>query len=270
MLPLEVVAIDHGESLVQRFREAKGRGDPRKRAVEFRHQVLMSLARSSVGIVCGSDLLDSVVRHGLGHRAIFGLPDLDAASVTASRDWLVTGADVATGRVAGVKLSLVFGEDPLREVGHVVDTVRWLTPLYESRGLGLVLEASFTNPPRDSLVYEGIAASLSDAKPTLIKSPYPEVGEEHVESACQRITEACGSIPWVLLSGGCDFPTFRRRLDRAVVAGCRGYIAGSALWKDAISQADAVDWMERNLDDRVSELASSRTEGESLGDVAAA
>jgi hypothetical protein len=269
-LPLNVVAIDHGQSLVQRFRELGDKGNPEQHATEFRRQVLGSLTGSPVGFVCGADLLHAVQRHGIGDRAVFGLPDLQANQIAVSRDWLVDGVCLAAGSVAAIKLSLVFGDNPLREVDQVVDTIRWLAPMFELRGLGLVLEASFSEPPRGSLVYEGIASALSDANPTLIKVPFPNVQKADEDGACRRITEACGMIPWVLLSGGCDFPTFRDRLDLAVLAGCSGFIAGSAIWKDAVDAPDARSWLRWNLERRVAELAALTSAVQSTERVGAA
>jgi len=40
--------------------------------------------------------------------------------------------------------------------------------------------------------------------------------------------------PWVMLSAGVDFQTFSRVLDYAYAAGASGFLAGRAIWRDAI------------------------------------
>jgi tagatose 1,6-diphosphate aldolase len=42
-------------------------------------------------------------------------------------------------------------------------------------------------------------------------------------------------VPWTLLSAGADFERFAQRLARACEAGCSGFVAGRALWKELAS-----------------------------------
>ncbi len=54
------------------------------------------------------------------------------------------------------------------------------------------------------------------------------------ESACHNLTDACGSVPWVLLSAGVGFDTFAEQVQVACQAGASGYLAGRAIWKEAV------------------------------------
>ena len=88
--------------------------------------------------------------------------------------------------------------------------------------------------------------------------------------------------PWVLLSGGCDRPTFRRSLRAACAAGASGYLAGRSIWWDAVSRYPNLDLVESELTtdalpfmaelhDLVTELAPSwRTQARHLGPPAVA
>lgn len=57
--------------------------------------------------------------------------------------------------------------------------------------------------------------------------------------------EACAAVdravdgPWVLLSAGVTFEQFRTQLDIAADHGCCGFMAGRAIWGDAVGRLDA-------------------------------
>ncbi len=57
-------------------------------------------------------------------------------------------------------------------------------------------------------------------------------------SACEALSRA-SPAPWALLSAGVDFETFARQLTIACRAGASGYIAGRAIWQEALSRAGA-------------------------------
>ncbi len=72
----------------------------------------------------------------------------------------------------------------------------------------------------------------------ILKAEFPvdiqaQPAEEIWEDACRELSKAIG-IPWVLLSAGVDFNTFTRQLSAACKGGASGYLAGRAIWKDAM------------------------------------
>ena len=60
-----------------------------------------------------------------------------------------------------------------------------------------------------------------------------EPDEAHWIDACAALDEAC-AVPWALLSAGVDFETFARQVRIACRAGASGYLAGRAVWKEAV------------------------------------
>ena len=52
---------------------------------------------------------------------------------------------------------------------------------------------------------------------------------------CQQVTERCNGVPWVVLSGGTDYVTFLRQVGVACGAGAKGFVAGRAIWSEALS-----------------------------------
>jgi len=61
----------------------------------------------------------------------------------------------------------------------------------------------------------------------IYKTAYP--GDKN----CNRLTKTL-KIPWVLLSGGEEFPIYRKNLQTAMRGGAAGFAAGRTLWKDFI------------------------------------
>ncbi len=56
--------------------------------------------------------------------------------------------------------------------------------------------------------------------------------------ACAELDEA-SPVPWVLLSAGEPFDVFRAQLEVACQAGCSGFLAGRAIWREVIALHDA-------------------------------
>jgi tagatose 1,6-diphosphate aldolase len=56
-------------------------------------------------------------------------------------------------------------------------------------------------------------------------------------AACEVISAAI-DIPWVLLSAGVDFATFEAQTRCACQGGASGYLAGRAIWKEAVTMSE--------------------------------
>jgi len=69
----------------------------------------------------------------------------------------------------------------------------------------------------------------------VLKLEFPFFGETPDTNAahdrCAQITEAA-TVPWVLLSRGCDYDVFRTGLITALTNGASGFAVGRALWKE--------------------------------------
>jgi len=67
-----------------------------------------------------------------------------------------------------------------------------------------------------------------------------EKDEHKIRDAYVELSETA-RVPWVLLSGGADFATFQRQFEFACEAGASGFLAGRAIWQDAMDHADPCD-----------------------------
>lgn len=65
-----------------------------------------------------------------------------------------------------------------------------------------------------------------------------EHGRDRADDAVAALAAACGG-PWVLLTAGVTFEGFVDQLTVAVRHGCNGFMAGRAIWGDAVGRLDA-------------------------------
>lgn len=72
------------------------------------------------------------------------------------------------------------------------------------------------------------ASRLTEFGPMVLKMPFPGPG------SCELLNDACGPNPWALLSWGVGFDEFVAQLTEGVGAGCSGFMAGRALWREAL------------------------------------
>jgi len=70
----------------------------------------------------------------------------------------------------------------------------------------------------------------------VLKAEFPadirfEQDEGRLLKLCQELNQASG-LPWVLLSAGVDFDSFKKQVAIACKAGASGFLAGRALWQE--------------------------------------
>lgn len=81
------------------------------------------------------------------------------------------------------------------------------------------------------------AAHMSEYAVDLLKMEFPvhpSVDDKEVwREQCRRLNEAC-RVPWALLSAGVSFEKYAEQLQIACEAGASGFVAGRAIWREAI------------------------------------
>ena len=101
------------------------------------------------------------------------------------------------------------------------------------------------------------ARSFREAGADIMKVEFPVLDLTDLDAAHEACAELDAAIagPWVLLSAGVTFEGFRTQLDIAADHGCSGFMAGRAIWGDAVGRMDATarragaDLAARRLDD---------------------
>ena len=90
-------------------------------------------------------------------------------------------------------------------------------------------EAPFTPETAGPIVIES-AAQMAALRPDLLKLEWPGSAD-----GCRTVTEALGDVPWALLSAGVGIDEFLDRVEIALEAGAVGFIAGRAIWGEAVT-----------------------------------
>lgn len=96
----------------------------------------------------------------------------------------------------------------------------------------------------------------------VLKAEFPadlryEQDENGLLAYCHQLDEA-SQAPWVLLSGGVTFDEFARQVEIACRAGASVFLAGRAVWQEAMAMADGAHqrhWLETIAAERMRRLA---------------
>jgi len=118
---------------------------------------------------------------------------------------------------------------------------------------------------KPSLVIEA-ARQITSLPIDVLKAEFPADLKHETSSAkllelCQQLNEA-SRVPWVILSAGVDYETFRKEVKIACQAGASGFLGGRAIWQEAIHFTDKrerVKFLTTTVADRLKELAEIAT-----------
>ena len=102
------------------------------------------------------------------------------------------------------------------------------------------------------------ARRIARMGPMIVKAPFPGPG------ACAEFNDAAGPHPWALLSWGVPYEEFRDQLAEAVEHGCSGFMAGRALWREALDPVTRSEAIEEFVKPRFAELSAIASRGPSV------
>lgn len=112
---------------------------------------------------------------------------------------------------------------------------------------------------------EGIIESAREANALgtdMLKVEFPgyvdtDAGKGKALAACKQL-DASVNVPWVILSAGVGYDSFKTQVEIACNAGASGFLAGRSIWRDAASTKDPELREQAGLDaaNRLAELAN--------------
>lgn len=122
------------------------------------------------------------------------------------------------------------------------DLPLFLEPMSYSLDPAVKKESEAFAQTRPQVVIE-TARRLSKLQPDVLKMEFPvdvayNADRKLWRSTCEELSTAC-SVPWVLLSAGVDFETFLEQTQIACESGASGWLAGRAIWKEAVTMGEA-------------------------------
>ncbi len=147
----------------------------------------------------GGDVLKFLVQWRPGRPAATGEPDLAEEALSATAQVVADCARAGVPSVIEPLIARLPGEEPL-------------TP---DRAGPIVIES---------------AIRMAALRPDLLKLEWPGSAD-----GCRQVSEALGHVPWALLSAGVGSEEFQERVEIALDAGAVGFIAGRAIWGEAVT-----------------------------------
>lgn len=135
----------------------------------------------------------------------------------------------------------------------------FLEPMSYSLDAAVSKESAAFAATRADAVIE-TARRLGALGPDVLKLEFPHDAAYHTDhaawqAACEAVS-AASPVPWVLLSAGVDFETFAVQTEIACRAGASGWLAGRAIWKEAVTMTDdaRADFLQTVAADRMQRL----------------
>jgi tagatose 1,6-diphosphate aldolase/sulfofructosephosphate aldolase len=245
---LAILAMDQRGTLRSMLRDA-GRPDGDDELRSFKVDVVRALSPLATGVLLDAEYGVEAVRAAGALAPGTGL--LVAAEVSPAPSYQGeprAAYDPARGPawvrgLGGSALKFLVRWRPDRPVtgggpdlaAEAVDAVRAVVADCRAAGLPSVVEPLVQRLPgesldaaaKEALVVES-ARRLARLRPDLLKLEWPGA------AGCSQITAALAGVPWALLSAGVAFDEFAERVAVAVAAGARGFIAGRAIWGEAV------------------------------------
>jgi sulfofructosephosphate aldolase len=147
----------------------------------------------------GGDALKFLVQWRPGRQAAAGEPDLAEEALSATASVIADCAQAGVPSVIEPLIARLPGEEP------------------------------FTPETAGPIVIES-ATQMASLQPDLLKLEWPGSAD-----GCRKLSEALGNVPWTLLSAGVGIDEFVERVQIALEAGAVGFIAGRAIWGEAVT-----------------------------------
>jgi tagatose 1,6-diphosphate aldolase len=110
-----------------------------------------------------------------------------------------------------------------------------------------------------------IAQAVSSLPIDVLKIEFPGDLKDEGEAMelCSRL-DSSSRVPWVVLSGGVDFPTFLRQVEIACSQGASGFLGGRALWQEATRLPDRegrANFFQDTVVERIAQLRQAASSG---------
>jgi tagatose 1,6-diphosphate aldolase len=198
-------------------------------------------------------------------------------SATARQTRLLQGWNVAKAKLMGAdaaKLLVYYRPDQKAVAGQQLELIRRVAGDCRKQDLPCLVEC-LSYPSGDEVNNPGLFASHKSALVIqsarditalpidVLKAEFPAdlrsvQDETELLKLCHQLDEAA-TKPWVILSAGVDYPVFEREVELACRAGASGYLAGRAVWQEAVGITDTGErrrFLKTTAVDRLNKLAA--------------
>lgn len=245
-----MVAIDQRESLRAMFAENLPEPIGLDRRVAFKVAVARELSpHASAMLVDQPEGHEPILEAGAldpGCALIIAADDLVQPMGAAVDDTrLDRGVDLADARRRGaVAAKLLVIWKPDRSPADRASLVREFLDVSRDAGLPGIVEGVVRPPSgvaepnwteREDALLEA-TRELGALRPDIYKAQVPFNGTGPLEAIVERCRAMTGSLPcpWVVLSSGVSIDDYPRAVEAACRGGASGFLAGRAVWRDAL------------------------------------
>jgi tagatose 1,6-diphosphate aldolase len=278
---MTMCAIDHRGALKRALNEKNPDTVSYQDMVDFKLDLCQAIAPFASGILLDPEYgAGQAIAAGLlpGHKGLLvsiektGYTGDSTARITELLpDWSVK--KVKKMGASAVKLLIYFRPDLKNVASKQLDLVARLADQCLEEDIAFLVE------PVSYPIEEGGASSrkFAEIKPGLVvetarqitalpidvlKAEFPadikfEQNEGKLLGLCQELNQA-SRLPWVLLSAGVDFESFRKQVQIACKAGASGFLAGRALWQEGAqirARDERMTFFQNTAAPRLKELA---------------
>jgi tagatose 1,6-diphosphate aldolase len=254
-----ILALDHRDSLRRAMRSEEQGNVSYDEVVVLKLEIIAALADHASGVLLDPvyGAAQAVMADGLPGRVGL-LVAVEESGYTgdtfARRSRILPGWSVAQIKRLGasaVKLLVTYHPDGGEVTRAQEELVRQVADECQQQDISLFLEpVSYSldpGAPKGSVAFAQdrvrvvveTARRLGGLGAHVLKLEFPvdvdhEADESAWRTACRLVSEA-STVSWALLSAGVDFGTFRRQVEIACQEGASGYLAGRAIWKEAVA-----------------------------------
>lgn len=254
----KILAIDHRDSMRVLIDPDNPAGVPAAQLTEIKLTVIRHIAPQATAVMLEPEYSapQSIVADALpGHVGFLSALEDQGylGNPYARQTTLLSGWSVAKAKrlgAGGIKLLIFYHPDAGEATEKqdelvnavIADCAREEIPLFlEALAYPLdsavpVNSAEFAVQRRHIVVET--ARRLTALGPDILKLQFPVDAQRSSDKglwrdACAELNEAA-DVPWALLSGGDPYDSFKAQLQIACEAGCSGFMAGRALWREMI------------------------------------
>ena len=245
-----VLALDHRDSLRVEFDAESPDSVPTDVLVQFKVDVVAAFGDRPSAVMLDPELsIEQILTAGKLPAGVGSLCALEAQGYLgdpeARTNRLLEGWSPARAAEVGAsaaKLLILYRPDRGAATTAQEDLVREVVDGCGEAGLPVFVEPVPYDvedvEDRERTVIES-ARRIGALGPDVIKMPFPSASEtpERWDSACRRLDEVTEQ-PWAVLSWGAPFEVFRDQVLSACANGCSGFMAGRAIWREAIDPTD--------------------------------
>lgn len=268
-----ILALDHGASLARAIRPNASEEVSRREMIAIKRDILRELAPQASAVLLDpvSGFPPAIFQGALPGNVglVVSVEDGDYAAIREPArllpDWNVEKAKRAGA--SAIKCFFYYHPDDSafaqiqeRFVSEIVEACQ----LHDIPLFAEPLSYNTTAADRMQVVIE-TARRISALGIDILKIEFPvdiqaEKNEAVWEQACSKISEV-SQVPWVLLSAGVSYHDFAGQVRVACESGASGYMAGRAVWQEAVSLrgADQQRELHENAMPRLQQLTEIAT-----------